>query len=190
MDPIAALRPCAIDVQLGEYEYTIPALPAAIWLEALLQSDTDGATLLPGLLNEADQAEVWHDYVAGLLSPEEIAQAAKDALEAAGGRRWWEVDRLVRSAAHKDAWALFSGKMTMKGVRLEEISLAAFVNAVYTIAMEGCKDEQERDRLKLEIEMLPADLSEEELDEIAAEDDGDTSDFFIPGGDQLGDAGA
>lgn len=190
MDAIAALRPCAIDVQLGDYEYTIPALPAATWLEALLESDTDGAALLPGLLNEADQTEVWHDYVAGALPPEEIARAARDALETAGGRHWWEVDRLCRSATHRDAWALFSGKMTLKGVRLEEISLAAFVNAVYTIAMEGCKDEAERDRLKLEIEMLPPGLTDEELDELAEEDDGDTSDFVIPTEAQLDDAGA
>lgn len=189
MDAGAALRPCAIDVELGEYTYTIPALPAADWLQAWLDSATDGGALIPGLLERADRRDVWGEYVAGRLSAEDFAQASRDVLEAAGGRYWWEVSRLLASATHRDAWPLFSGKLTNQGVRLEEISLAQLINAVYTLAMEGCKDDQERDRLKLEVEMIPAGLSDDELDMLVDEDDDSASDFVIPTGDQLDAAG-
>lgn len=177
MDPIAALRPCAIDVELGEYTYTIPALPAAEWLQALLDSDQDGAAILPGLLNPPDRTSVWADYMRGFVTPDELMNAARDALEVAGGRRWWEVDRLVRSAATKDNWPLMSGKLTTQGVRLEEISLAQFINAVYSIAMEGCQEQADRDRLKYEVEAIPAGLPEEELEGLFDEE-AETDDFF------------
>lgn len=185
LDPVAALRPCAIDVQLGEFEYTIPARPASVWLEALLETDADGAAIVPGLLVQADKVSVWDDYADGTIGPEDLVRATRDALQAAAGRPWWEADRLIRSAAAPKAWPLFNGKLIMKGVRLEEISLAAFINAVWTLAVEGCKDEAERDRLEMEVRMIPGDLPPEEqealLDELAAEDES-LDDFVIPDG--------
>lgn len=177
MDAVAALRPCAIDFELGDYTYTIQPLPAVAWLEALLDSDQDGSAIVPGLLGPEDRRDIWSDYVTGALTGDDITKASRAVLEAAGGRRWWEVDRLVRSAAAPDNWALFNGRMTMQGVQLDKISLAAFVNAVYAIAMEGCQEQADRDRLKFEVEAIPAGLDEDEL-EALMDEAAETDEFF------------
>lgn len=171
MDPIVALRPCAIDVEVGEYEYTIPALPALPWLEAVL--DTDGAAIIPGLLSSADQRDIMDDYVSGAVTPEDLLRAARNALGAAAGRPYWEADRLIRGAAHQDAWAVVSGELVTSGVDLERISIAAYCNAVYAYAVRNASKE-DRERLDLELKMIPADVNIEDV----YDEDEETANFM------------
>lgn len=160
MDPVAALRPWPIDIELGEWEYTVPARSAAEWLVAVL--DEDGAAIVPGLFNETDRAEVFDAYAAGLVASEDLARASRDVLEAAAGRPWWEADRLIRGAAHPDAWAVVSGELVGHGIDLERISIAAYCNAVYAFAVRNA-DADARQRLDFEIRRLPIGVDPDEL---------------------------
>jgi hypothetical protein len=166
-DPIAALRPVEVDVQLGGWEYTIPALPASAWIRATLEAD--GGAIVPGLLAAAqDRSSIWTDYARGDVSKEEIAEAARDALEAVAGRPWWEASRLITGAAHQDAWAAVSGELFARGVDLDKMSLGAFLNAVYATAVRnGTKEE--REKLDFELKRIPPEVGEEAYDEAEEE---------------------
>ena len=160
MDVVASLRPCAIDVQLGEWIYTIPELPAADWIEAIV--DPDGGSIVPGLMDEVTQRDVWNTYLRGLIEPEELEHAWRYALEAATGQRWWTAAKLFLSATEKGTWPVLHGSLLARGVDLEYISIGAAWNVIYRLALEGCKDESERAKLEFDIAHPPpgVDISE------------------------------
>ena len=69
MDAVVGLRPCAVDVTLGGVVYTVPALPAADWLAAIVG---DPGAILPGLLPYDDQREIHRRVLRGQLDLEEV----------------------------------------------------------------------------------------------------------------------
>lgn len=131
MDPLVGLRPVEVIVELGEYEYTIPPLPAADWIAAVLT--TDGGSIVPGLLNAADQRDVWSAFVVGDFDGDELADVERAALEVAAGRPWWEADRLVRSLAAQENWPTLHGELMLRGLDLAVLPLAAALNAIYAL---------------------------------------------------------
>lgn len=162
MDAIASLRPYPIDIQVGDdWVYTIPALPAADWIEAVLADDGLKAPV-PGLLNDEDRSLVVEDYVFGRLSAEQIAEASREALEVAAGRPWWEADRLIRSAATREAWPIINGELVRRGFRFNEESVGAFCNTVYSMAVQGLK-ESDRATFEHRLTVPPAGVTVEEL---------------------------
>lgn len=158
MDPVASLRPVEVDVQLGQWEYTVPALDAAEWIEVLV----DGGTwaIVPGLLAPEDRVSVMRDYVGGRVTGEEMVTAAHHVLEAAGGRRWWEVERLVQAAIGEN-WPTIHGKMLLTGMRFDGMPLGAFINAVWALALSSCQKESERSALEWEVTKPPPGYLEE-----------------------------
>jgi hypothetical protein len=161
VDPLVALHLPQIDVSLGAYDYTIPALPAAAWLEAVLS--TEGGSIVPGLLNEQDRDDVWADFADDAWTAEELAEVERDALGAAAGRPWWEADRLIRSAFTSDAWPIISGEMTHRGVDVHTISLSGWLNWVFLLIVTRCKDDAERTMFESRLSMPPPSVKVEEL---------------------------
>lgn len=151
MDAAAGMRPCEIDITLGNLVYTIPELPAADWLVAIIG---DPGALLPGLLPLDEQADVYHRIQSGDLAVEEINQAWRDLLGAATGRTWWSASRLCSAAADPEAWPVVHGRLLSSGIDLEQVSIGAFCNAVFFMLLSG-SDEEERMRIKMELEMPP-----------------------------------
>jgi hypothetical protein len=160
MDALASLRPSPIQVEAGGWRYTIPALPASTWIEAVL--DTDGAAIFPGLLEREAYREAMADYFAGRLSGEEITEAGRACLEAAAGRSWWVADRLIRGAADKDAWPIVYGELVGR-VDLDKVSVAAFCDAVYALAVGRLTEEKARAQFDFELTNPPAGVSIEEI---------------------------
>lgn len=161
MDAGAALRPDVIEVTVGQWVYSIPALPAADWIEAILSED--GGAIVPGLFDEEDQVDVWRAFVRGQVSPEELAEAWRHALSAAVGQPWWKASRLIMSATRPDAWPSIHGRLTEKGVRLDEVSIGAFWNVVYFIGKSNCKDDQERTQFDFGLDRPPPEVKTEEV---------------------------
>lgn len=153
MDPVASLRPAEIDVEIGDWEYTVPALSAAEWLEVLAQKSP--AAIVPGLLEDEDRLAVLQDYLRGAVTAQDMVDASRRVLEVAGGWKWWSVQRLVDSAMLSDVWPTIHGKMIMKGVDLNQMTLAGFVNAVWVIALGSCQKDSERSALEWEITKPP-----------------------------------
>jgi hypothetical protein len=169
MDPVAAIRPCEIDVTLGGSVYTIPALTAVDWMAAILG---EPGGIVPGLLPYEDQLDIVDRIARGRLDLDEINEVWREALGAAAGRTWWSAARLIQSAADPDTWPAVHGKLFAQGVDLELVSIGALCNALYFMAVTGAEDEAERSRIKFELELPPPGETKKAFadPEIAAED--------------------
>ena len=170
MDAGAALAPSEIEVELGRWIYTIPAHPSSVWVEAILADD--GGAIVPGLMDEATAADVWRQFLLGNIAKEELNEGWRAALGAASGQPWWQCARLVMSATHQDAWPIVHGKLIMRGLQLEHISLGALYNALYFLLLEACKDDNDRAAFEFNLTSPPPEVSvEEALAEVDAEAD-------------------
>jgi hypothetical protein len=170
VDAGAALRPAEIEVRLGDWIYTIAALPAADWIEAILSEDV--GAIVPGLLEPEDQVDVWREFLRGNVTRAELQNAWRDAIAAASGQPWWQCARLVMSAADRESWPVVHGKLAMRGVDLDRISLGAFYNAVYFMIMESEQDEAKRSELEFRISTPPPGVdTREAMQEMHAADD-------------------
>lgn len=152
MDPVASLRPAEIDVEIGAWVYTLPEMTAADWIEVLAAGN--GWSIIPGLLPPEDKLSVMRDYLAGAVSSQDLLDAGRRVLEAAGGRRWWEVERLVQAAIGEN-WPTIHGSLVLKGVDVDRLTLGGFINAIWVMAVQACKKESERQSLEWEISKPP-----------------------------------
>ena len=170
MDAGAALDPSEIDVELGQWIYTIPALPASAWIEAILAED--GGSLVPGLMDDATRDDVWREFLRGNITKEELEQGWRAALEAASGQPWWQCARMIMSAASPDAWAIVHGKLASRGVNLSTVSLGACYNMMFVLCLEACKDDNDRVQFEFNLTTPPPEVSvEEAMASTNAEDD-------------------
>jgi hypothetical protein len=143
-------------VQLGAWIYTIPELPAADWIEAIV--DPEGGSVVPGLMDEETQRDVWATFLRGEIEREELEEAWRYALEAATGQRWWAAARLFLAATEASTWPTLHGALLVHGVDLERVSVGAAWNAIYRLALEGCKDDAERAKMQFDIAQTPPDV--------------------------------
>lgn len=169
MSSIVSLWPCEIDVELGGFVYTLPALPASAWIEAI--GSPDGGAIVPGLLNESDQRLFWRDFVAGAISTEEINEGWRACLEAAIGQKWWAGAALILDVVGPKTWPIVHGRLIREGVDLDKISIAAFWNTVYVMALEACKDDQAREEFKFKLNLPPPGYAADAHDPQADADD-------------------
>lgn len=162
MDPIAALKRSPVVVELGGREYTIPPIAAADWFVAILGGRP--LPILPGLLADDEQEELSDALAFGEVGLDEVVAASRDALEVASGWRWWEADRLIRSAGEQ--WATIGGKLAQYGVDLTALPLGAALNVIWTLAQRGL-NEQQRQQLAFQLSTPPAGLDEAEREALA-----------------------
>lgn len=160
MDIAASLWPCAVEIQVGDWIYEIPDLPAAAWIRAI--ADPDGGAIVPGLLEPEDQSLVWRAFARGEIDAEEIRIAWREAVGAAAGRPWWEAARLVLSATARDNWPVIHGRLVERGVDLESCSIGGFCNVVHTMALHACKDDNARAQYEFELTTPPPEVTPEE----------------------------
>lgn len=162
MDALAALRCWPIHVELAGREFTIPPVPAADWFIAILGEKP--LPIVPGMLPKEQEEEVAELIVNGEVDLKDLTQAARDALEVASGWRWWEADRLIRSAGAQ--WKIIGGELTRTGVDLHTQPLGAVLGTLYVLAVRNL-DEQKRQQVDFQISRPPAELAEEEREAIA-----------------------
>lgn len=160
MDISATLWPTAVNVDLGNWTYQIPELPASVWIVAI--ADPAGGAIVPGLLEPEDQRLVWRDMAMGRLHPDEVSDAWRAVVTAATGRPWWEAARLVLSATAADNWMAVHGKLVQRGVDLDKYSIGGFCNVVHRMALEACKDDTERAQFEFELTTAPPGVDPEE----------------------------
>jgi hypothetical protein len=170
VDAGASLRPCAIEVQLGDWIYTIPELPAADWIEAVLSEDA--GAIVPGLFDYEDQADVRRSVLLGDLDPEELANGWRHALSAAVGQPWWKAARLIMAATQDDAWPQIHGWLTERGVDLDKVSIGAFWNTIYYRGKNNCEDESARTKFDFQLDTPPPGVTvQEAFEEVDAAGD-------------------
>ena len=152
-DALAALDIWGCSVDVGPITVVVPALPARQWMLAILGTDTAGP-ILPGMLGPADESAVMGLLVDGVIDFEEdLVRLQREVLEEISGMRWWEADRLIRSAA--GAWQVIGGELTRLSVDLDAISLAALLNTIYVICTRGL-DAEKKGSFDFELSRPPA----------------------------------
>lgn len=167
VDPEAVLRCWPVDVDIGDRTYTIPALPARDWMLAVIHLSEDGlagsiAGVVPGLIPDDDLADAIAD---GTVSSEECRQAARDAIEAAAGTKWWTAIKLALAAADDR----ISGELLAGGADPGVQPFGGFLLAAYRTATRNIAD-VDRARIDSELDAPPTGLGEEAFsqDEINA----------------------
>lgn len=168
-DPLAALKIWAIEVELGEETFEVPARPASDWFLAVLAEDT-ALPLIPGLMEKDAEERINDLLLDGEIDIDLIVRRSRELLTEAAGRPWWEADRLVRSSGA--SWHIIGGELTRLGVDLDKVSLAAALNAIYVICVRTM-DEKERNKFDIDLRLPPVGVegvtTEEMYDQKAAE---------------------
>lgn len=133
-DPLAALRICGVAVTLPIGGFMVPAVPAATWLEILLAEDFLPEAVFPRLCGPEAVMAVYDGILEGAVDETEISEAVTDILEAVSGRRWWITLRLARVA--REHWDTVGGALTLAGIRPDQVSLGAWMDAAYALMIE------------------------------------------------------
>lgn len=169
-DPLASVRSAPVQVEIAGWEYVIEPLPAARWIEAVLSSDW--AAIFPGLLCDCElEQDVWRLVMSSKAGRSDLEAAAKGALAAAGGRPWWEVERLVAAATSERTCSVVLGALVRAGFDFTARPFGAFLDAVYSFAIDGCTEDQ-RIKLDMELKTPPPGVTADELyDEDEAADE-------------------
>jgi hypothetical protein len=176
----ASLRLRSVEVELGGWVFRIDPLPAADWIEAVLTEDL--AAIFPGLLRDRGlEGDVWAMLLDGTADRADLVGAGQRALADASGRSWWEAQRLVHAATEVRTKPVVFGALVRAGFDFQERSLGAFLDAVYSFAVEGATDEA-RLRLDTELRSPPPGVDEQDV----YSDEEAEADFLLA----LGDSGS
>lgn len=146
-DAEAGLRCWPVVVDLADRTWTVPALPAADWMAAVLAGWLD---VIPGLATDSAALDDLLDD--GAIGYTDCVTAARDALEAAAGCRWWTALRLVHAVCD---WDGIGGELLLRGINPGVAPLGQVLAAAYRVATRHA-DPAQRARIDLELDKPPA----------------------------------
>lgn len=163
-EALAPVRAWDIEVTVGAATLTLPAASAADWAAAII--DDDAAAGLLGMA-EPEAADAVEDALFdGAVTWFEMEHAFHDAVAALSGVRWWEAQRLLSAAFD---WEGVGGELLLRGVRLDEVTVAQACALVWRMLIRGI-DDKDKAKLTAEIEKPPPGVDfEREFDEAANE---------------------
>jgi len=166
-DPLASLRVAGVQVVLPIGGFAIPALPAARWLEFLLDDTFRTEEVFPGLCGPDATAAVYEALIEGTLTEQEVADTVTDILETVSGRRWWITLRLCRVA--REHWDVIGGALLLAGVDVQKISLGAWTDAVLTLMIDRLSNADPAACAQFTQTLVtpPAALVRQEIDDVA-----------------------
>lgn len=118
----------------GEY-FEIPALPAADWLPVLMCDPLELEDIFPGMAGPQAHQAIEDMLLEGVLNLGELKKLSIDILDQVTGRTWYV--GLNIAAAAWNSWEIIGGELVFRGVRATDISLAAWLDAVYLIIMRN-----------------------------------------------------
>jgi hypothetical protein len=154
-----SLRLWAVHIELAGRRYRIPPLPASDWLLAVAAPSL--GRIVPGMLERSDDADEILDLVLdGTIPLGEWQEASRSAIATISGTKWWSAARLTAYLlAH---WGTV-GAAVLARVNPSTEPYAKVLVHTYRILLENCKDEQERQRLDMELDRPPAGLPVAEM---------------------------
>lgn len=134
-DPIASIVCSPIDVTLLGRAWTIPALPAAAWLQLLMAPDPDFWDIIPGLLPPEVDDALTEAMLDDKITFQEIFDLCTQTIEVAAGRPWWLTIKLVIIA--KKSWEVVGGELAYRRIDPQVIPFGAWLDAVLLICVKG-----------------------------------------------------
>lgn len=157
----AALSQEPVPVSIGRYRFSVPAVPASTWILALTDDSDSG--ILPGMLSERDEDRFWRLLETERVATRDVVRAVKDLIGVVSGVKWWEALKLIYMAEHNDGE--FYGRLLLRGVRPEDMSLSAWCSAATALALEG-QDDKTRLQFTTRLKAPPPGIdNDEEVDE-------------------------
>lgn len=167
MDALAAWRCWAVEVAIDGYPtlLKIGSLPAADWLIATFEHGH--LSYLPGLLDNSQRNQLMEALADGTITPTQLRDANREALEQASGWRWWQASRLMSTLNH--SWAVLGGMLLASGAHPARDPLGMVLGATYSILWQNAGKKEAREKLVRQLMMPPVDLGGE-WDEDAAEE--------------------
>lgn len=179
MRELLSTVPCRLRVvfrgQGTVVEAWIDELPAAVWLEALLDDPDGGVTwtsFLFKVISNSDQLadELPDLLVQGHVTADGVATAAQEALEAAAGRPWWEVINIMAVAAA--SWDSIGGELALRGIFPAQVTLGIWLDAVWLLLrrLAAQKDEQSLDMVIAAVKERPRSVTEHDDGEMDLEE--------------------
>lgn len=141
-----------VEVDIGDlFTGMIPALPAGRWIAALTTRGLLG--VVPGMVVDTER-RIDDALSTGGLTVDELTMAAKTALEAASGMRWWSAVRLVGASSTR----LLAGRLTLAGVDPGVVSIGRWCAATYAVLADG-RDRSDMRKLEREVDAAPPGVS-------------------------------
>lgn len=160
-DPVWALKPWPVTLELGTLALHIPARPAADWLAALMAPDSLFGALAQ-LLDAESESRLQDALVAGALDLDVFEESFLDMVSTVTARRWFVSLRLIEMA--RQSWDIVGAELTFRGVDAAMVSLAAWLDVAFMIMYRAIRPESlTMWMLKLE---LPPVGHEEPADEV------------------------
>lgn len=159
----APLSRAPVRARVGGYEFWIPYRPAARWSDEAFPLDSMVARM-------ADQES--RDALVDVLMTQpgaaaEMAAESRRVLLLVSGWRWWEAQKLIRTAIGSEVL----GRLVLAGVDPWQRTLGEWCAATYALCAKGA---DARERLKLDFSLsIPPPGAEGEWD-----DDGDDAEVI------------
>jgi hypothetical protein len=169
VDPFASLGPTDLEVEVAGQDFLIPAAPAAVWLRVFLAAEPNVDMILPGMAGPECRAHLYRALLSGEFTVAEWKQLIWDIIEVTAGRRWWQALNLINGMKEPGTWEQVFGHLMLRGLDIERVSLAAWLDATYALCTEHM-DREEKIKFQLAINTVPDEVSPEDaIDEAEQE---------------------
>ena len=158
-DPISSLCPWPLSVEVGGKSYAVPAWSAADWLHLLMDTEQLSADrLVVDLVTDGV-----HIVMDESISSEEIVDLGLDLLEAAGGRPWYIIMRLVHVL--RENWNVLGADMLKDGLDPTRVSLSGFLDVTLLQTLRSM-DSKDITMFLMQLEMPPlgVEIPEEDME--------------------------
>lgn len=166
-DPLASLAPSPVEVEITGHEFVIPAAPAAVWLRIFLDDRPNVDMILPGMAGRECRTVIYRGLMNRTFTVKEWQDMICEVIEVVSGRRWWQAMNFINGMKDPDNWQSIFGHLTLRGVDVNTVSLAAWLDAAYALVTESMSKE-DRIKFELAIDTVPDGVSPEEaIDEAA-----------------------
>jgi hypothetical protein len=164
-DAEASMRCWGVVLDIGGHDYAIPPLPAGPWLTAITAPTY--RRIVPGMVRGLSMDDLLDQMVAGRVRISDLDVAARNAIEEIAGTKWWSAVRL--SSWLIGNWHTLGSAVLSRGMNMSADPLGAVLVVAYRVILENCKDEQERQKIDIELDLAPRGVSAEEMfDPVAA----------------------
>ena len=157
-DPVWALKPWPVIISAGGRDYEIPALPAADWLAVLMVEPFDPDDVILSLvINGRDL------LFAESVDADDLEHICLDVISTVSARPWWIALRLISMA--RSSWSVLGAELILKGVQADQISLAAWLDALLLTALKNM-DPKDITMFTLRLEEPPPEEMESAVEEM------------------------
>lgn len=157
-DARAGLAARPYTVQIAGRVYSIPAAPAAVWLDAW--ADYGASGVLIGLVTDPiARYRITAAVLNGETTGDQVAEASRRLWAAAAGVPWWTGERI---AMYSVSWSGAGGEMWTQGLRPDAVPLAAWLACAYRFVV-ACTKKDNLPALEASLTLPPAGYDTGEL---------------------------